>query len=111
MDSYRSESSGHGSLADFLSDTRNTGKLDARVGALDAQLVTLHDVRLRKDGDALVGQARLTQGDLSAALPAFVNVRPISASQNGIVVRALGSAFGKRARVRLRILADGARSW
>lgn len=107
MDSYRSEPGGHGSLADFLSRTRSAGKLDARVGLVEAQLVTLHDVRLHKDGDALVGEARLTQKELSAALPTFVDIRPISASQNGIVVRARASAVGRTATVRLRVLADG----
>ncbi len=107
MDSYRSEPGGHGSLADFLSRTRSAGKLDARVGLVEAQLVTLHDVRLHKDGDALVGEARLTQKELSAALPTFVDIRPISASQNGIVVRARASAVGRTATVRLRLLADG----
>src|SRR5437016_4960936 len=57
MDSYRSEPGGHGSLADFLSRTRDTGKLDVSVGTLHAQLVTLHRVRLHKEGDLLVGQA------------------------------------------------------
>jgi FHA domain len=107
MDSYRSEPGGHGSLADFLSRTRSAGKLDARVGLVEAQLVTLHDVRLHKDGDALLGEARLTQKELSAALPTFVGIRPISASQNGIVVRARASAVGRTATVRLRVLADG----
>jgi len=107
MDSYRSEPGGHTSLADFLSDTGSTGKLDARVGILMAQLVTLHNVRLKKDGNDVVGQGELTQHDLSAALPSFVGLRPVSASRNGIVVSASGSAFGKTARVPIRVLADG----
>jgi hypothetical protein len=106
MGSYRSEPGGHGSIADFLSDTRKAHELDARVGTLDAGLVTLHDVRLQKDGDALVAHARLTQDDLATALPDFVDVRPVAASGNGIVVRARGSALGQSVAVRLRILAD-----
>ena len=106
MASYRSEPGGHGSLADFLSRTRSAKKLDARVGTLDSGLVTLHDVHLHKDGDALVGEARLGQDDLSAALPEFVDIRPVSASSNGIVVRARASAVGKTAIVHLRVLAD-----
>jgi hypothetical protein len=107
MDSYRAEPGGHGSLADFLSDTRSTGKLNARVGTVEAQLVTLFNVQLHKDGDALVGQAELTQRNLSAALPTFVGLRPLTASDNGIVVRASGTVLGKTARMNLRILADG----
>jgi FHA domain len=109
MDSYHSEPGGHGSLADFLSRTRATGKLDVSVGTLQAQLVTLHDVRLRKEGDTLVGQARLTQQDLSAALPAFVNLRPVSASENGIVLQVLASVLGHRIAVRVGVLADAGR--
>jgi hypothetical protein len=106
MVSYRSEPGGHDSLSDFLSDTRSTGKLNVRVGTLEAQLVTLFNVQLHKDGDALVGQADLTQRNLSAALPTFVGLRPISASENGIVVSASGTVLGETARVRLRVLAD-----
>jgi hypothetical protein len=109
MDSYRSEPEGHGSLADFLSRTRNTGKLDVSVGTLQAQLVTLHDVRLHKEGDALVGQTRLTQHDLSAALPGFVNLRPVSASANGIVAQVSASVLGQRVATRIAVLADSGR--
>jgi hypothetical protein len=109
MDSYRSEPGGHGSLADFLSDTRTTRKLDARVTTVEAQLVRLHDVVLHKDGDDLVGRAGLSQGELNAALPDFVGLRPLSASRNGIVLRARASVLGQRVSVRLRVLADGGR--
>lgn len=109
MDSYRSEPGAHASLADFLSRTRATGKLDVSVATLQAQLVTLHDVRLHKEGDVLVGQARLSQQELSAALPAFVDLRPVSASQNGIVVRVAASALGQRVTARLGVLADAGR--
>jgi hypothetical protein len=109
MDSYRSEPSGHGSLAGFLSRTRDTGKLDVTVGTLQSQLVTLHDVHLRKEGDVLVGQARLTQHDLSAALPAFVDLRPVSASENGIVAQVSASVLGHRVAVHIAVLADAGR--
>ena len=106
MDSYHSEPSGHGSLADFLSRTRDTGKLDVSVGTLQAQLVTLHEVRLRKEGSLLLGQARITQQDLGAALPAYVDLRPVSASQNGIVLQVSATILGHRVAARLRVLAD-----
>jgi FHA domain-containing protein len=109
MDSYRSEPGGHGSLADFISRTRATGKLDVSVGTLHSQLVTLHDVRLHKDGDILIGQARLTQHDLSAALPTFLNLRPVSASANGIVLQVLASILGQRVAVHIGVLADAGR--
>jgi hypothetical protein len=109
IDSYRSGSSGHSSLADFLSRTRDTGRLDVSVGTLQAQLVTLHEVRLHKEGDVLVGQARLTQHDLSAALPTFLDLRPVSASENGIVAQVSASILGRRVEVRIAVLADSGR--
>jgi hypothetical protein len=109
MASYRSDPGGQGSVADFLSDTRSARELDARVAFLDADLVTLRDVRLTKDGDALVAKATLTQADLRAALPGFVNVRPVRAAGDGIVVKARGDAFGQSATARLRIAAEDGR--
>ena len=109
IDSYRSGSSGHTSLAGFLSRTRDAGMLDVSVGTLQAQLVTLHDVRLRKQGNALIGQARLTQHDLSAALPTFFDLRPVSASANGIVAQVSASVLGQRVGVRIAVLADSGR--
>jgi pSer/pThr/pTyr-binding forkhead associated (FHA) protein len=109
MDSYRSEPSGHTSLADFLSRTRDTGKLDVSVGTLHTQLLTLHDVRLEKEGDLLIGRARLTQHDLSAALPTFLGLRPVSASEDGIVAQVSASVLGHQVRARIRVLADGGR--
>jgi FHA domain-containing protein len=109
MDSYRSEPGGHGSLADFLSDTRSTAKLNASVRTVDAQLLTLHGVVLHKNGDDLVGRGSLTQRELSDALPDFVGLRPQSATRNGIVLRAQATVLGQTAAIRLRILADQGR--
>src|ERR1700730_12002216 len=109
MDGYHAEPGGHTSLADFLSRTRDTGKLDVSVGTLQAQLVTLHDVRLNKEGNTLVGQARITQRELSTALPSFVGLRPVSASENGIVVEASASVLGPRVASHLTVLADAGR--
>lgn len=109
MDSYHSEPGGHASLADFLSRTRDTGKLDVSVGTLQAQLVTLHDVRLHKEGNVLVGQARLTQHDLSVALPSYVGLRPVSATENGISVQVSTTVLGHRVSSHLAVLADAGR--
>jgi FHA domain len=110
MDSYRSKPSGqHGSLADFLSKTRDTAKLDVSVGILRSHLVTLHEVRLHKEGNVLVAQARLTQQDLSAALPSFLDLRPVSATENGIVARVSASVLGHRVTERIAVLADAGR--
>jgi pSer/pThr/pTyr-binding forkhead associated (FHA) protein len=110
MDSYRSNPSGtHGSLADFLSRTRDTAKLDVSVATLRSKLVTLHNVRLHKSGHELIGQAELMQADLSAALPSFLNLHPVSASAQGIVVAVSASLLGHAVRIELDVLASGGR--
>jgi hypothetical protein len=110
IDRYRANPTGpHGSLADFLSRTRDTAKLDASVATLQSKLLTLHNVRLRKSGDQLIGQAELTQADLGAALPSFLNLRPVSASAEGIVVAVTASALGQRASIQLDVRASGGR--
>jgi len=110
LDSYRSEpSGGNGSLADFLSRTRDTGKLDVRIATLQSRLLTLHAVHLRKEGDQLLGEAELSQHALSAALPSFLGLRPVSASAAGIVVQVSASVLGARATVRLVVRADAGR--
>jgi hypothetical protein len=110
MDTYRSNPTGpHGSLADFLSRTRDTAKLDVSVATLHSKLLTLHNVRLHKAGDELIGHAELTQADLGAALPSFLNLRPVSASAEGIVVAVTGSLLGQRASIQLDVRASGGR--
>jgi FHA domain-containing protein len=110
MDSYHAEPGGHASsLADFLSKTRDTGKLDVSVGVLRSQYLTLHEVRLHKEGDHLIGQAQLSQQELSAALPGFLDLRPVSASPEGIVVQVSASVLGQRVTVHARLLAEGGR--
>jgi hypothetical protein len=110
MDSYRSNPTGpRGSLADFLNRTRDTARLDVSVGTLQSKLVTLHGVRLHKSGDQLLGQAELAQADLTAALPSFLNVRPVAASAEGIVLSASASALGQRVGIHLAVQASGGR--
>ena len=47
--------------------------------------------------------------ELATALPSFLNVRPVSASQNGIVVQASASVLGHRVTLHLGVLADAGR--
>jgi pSer/pThr/pTyr-binding forkhead associated (FHA) protein len=107
MDSYTAKAGGQRtSLADFLSKTRDATKLDVNVGVLHSQVLTLHEVRLHKEGDFLVGHAELSQQELSAALPGFLDLRPVSASQEGIVVQVSASVLGQRLTVHARLLAE-----
>ncbi|HEY6395969.1 MAG TPA: LmeA family phospholipid-binding protein, partial [Solirubrobacteraceae bacterium] len=60
---------GTSELTGLLQQTGDVGSIDASIGELDAQLLTLRDARLRKRGSELTGSAVVTQADLKAALP------------------------------------------
>lgn len=109
MDSYRSGRGEHTSISDFLDRTRAVGKLDARVGTLHSGLLTLHRVRLHKDGDLLAGSAQLNQQELTASLPTYFHLHVISTSDTGFVLRASATIAGVSTGVRLRITAETGR--
>lgn len=93
-----------GSLADLLARTKATGELDVHVDVLADRRLRMQDVRLRKDGDALIADAELRTADLDAALPARLRVTGSDAA--GITVAGVTSAFGTELRAAARVLAD-----
>jgi hypothetical protein len=104
---YRSGAAGSGaSLPDLLARTKSTGALDVHVRVLNHELLRMQDVRLRKDGDALVGQVLLRRSDVDAALPPQLRLRGRSTS-DGLSVGGVTSVFGRHVAARARILVDG----
>ena len=101
--------SGSGGIADLLDDARGIGEVDARVRTLRTGRLILHGARLRKDGDLVAGEARVTDADLRAALPASFTVRPVRVEGTDLVIegsiRLLGRSVGLKARLVVR---DGA---
>lgn len=93
---YRSDDAGDsgGSLADLLAQTKATGKLDVHLHILDDRLLRMQDVRLHKDGDALVAEVTLRQRDVDAALPAHLHVTDAS-DGDGLSVEGQTSVFGE----------------
>jgi hypothetical protein len=77
-----------------LSDTANVGKLDASVQVLESGALTVHDARLRKQGDELIGTAVVRQADLRSAVPFLDNVQPVASADGRLVLRGTASLLG-----------------
>lgn len=90
---------GVGDLADRLDTTRDTGSLDARVDRLDLGPLALRDLRLRKDGSRLDGQASVSQADLESALPVDLGLTPVESGDGALVMRAAVGPVTVRARL------------
>jgi hypothetical protein len=103
----RDYTSPQGPIGDFVARTRATGDLDVQVGTLRSGPVVLRDARLTKRGDALTGSARLEQADLRRALPPELDVRPVAAGGQGIVLQGTASALGVGVQAEVRLRAAG----
>lgn len=90
---------GVGDLADRLDETRDTGSLDARVDRLDLGPLALRDLRLRKHGRRLDGEATVTQADLRSALPGDLGLEPVSSGGGALVMQASVGPLTVRARL------------
>jgi hypothetical protein len=102
---YNSGEAGEGgSLADLLARTKATDELDVHVNVLEDRRLRMQDVRLRKDGDALIADVALRTTDVDAALPA--RLRVTGSDPEGITVAGVTSAFGAELRAQARILVD-----
>ena len=102
---YRSTGTGEAtSLSDLLARTKVTDDLDVQVDVLEDRLLRMRDVRLRKDGDALIAEVALRTADIDAALPA--RLRVTGSDPDGITVAGATSVFGTDVRAQARIRAD-----
>ena len=100
---------GTGRLADLLARTDATDRLDASLETFDLGPLRLRDVTLRKRGARLVGAASVRDGDLRAALPEGVDVRPVASGGGELVFEGTADVFGAHVTARARLLAeDGA---
>jgi hypothetical protein len=105
----RETRTGTGDLADLIARTGDTGDLDARADVLHAGPLTLRETSLVKRGKELTGKATVTEADLSAALPAALSVRPVTAQDGALVFEGTATFLGASISVRVRVVArDGA---
>ena len=103
-----STGAGTGRLADLLARARQTGELDATAERLRVLLLALRDVRLRKRGAELTGEATVTAEELEAALPPGFKVRPVASGGGALVFEGSAEIFGRRYSGRVVVLArDG----
>jgi hypothetical protein len=86
-------------------EARGVHESTLKVGALKLSVpglpggVVMHDAVLRKRGDRLTTQARITQADLDAASPSGVRVHLVPSQPGTAKVIASGSLFGVQATV------------
>jgi hypothetical protein len=80
--------------AELLSRTRDAGSVDVVIGTLTEGPLVLHDVTVRKRGDALLGAASVRDSDLRSALPPGFDVQPVASGGGQLVLRASASLFG-----------------
>jgi hypothetical protein len=96
---------GTGKLASLLRRTSGARRLDARVDVVRVGPLQLRGVALHKDHDELSGEASVTNGDLAAALPRQLAVRPVEDPSGELVLEGSVGPITARARLTAR---DGA---
>lgn len=100
---------GTGDIGDLVDRARDTDELDARVASMRLGRLALRDLRLRKRGDALEGEAGLTLDALRAAVPPGIGFKPVDEGDGQLVLEATAGLLGINAKVRARLSArDGA---
>jgi len=96
---------GTGRLARLLRRTKGARRLEARADVVRVGPLQLRGVALHKDHDRLTGEASVTNGDLAAALPSRLAVRPVEDPAGELVLEAAAGPLAVRARLSAR---DGA---
>ena len=81
-------------LGSTLAQASDVGTLDASAQEVDEGLLRLHDARLFKQGDRLVGTARIAESDLRSSLPILSSVTPVASADGQLTLRGTSSFFG-----------------
>jgi hypothetical protein len=95
-------------LPGLLAQTKATKNLDVDVRVLNDRLLRMQDVRLHKDGNALVANVTLLESDIDAALPA--HLRLTGSDAQGLTVSGSTSVFGESLDANARVEVDDSRS-
>jgi hypothetical protein len=85
--------------AKLLWEARGLGTIELTALGVREGPLRLREVSLRKHGSALAAQARMTDADVRAALPAGFDVQLLSSEGGEVRVRASGGLFGVGASV------------
>jgi hypothetical protein len=97
---------GTGRLAGLVDDAGGVAEVHAEVRIVRAETVVLRDASLRKQGDRLVGRARVTEQDVRTALGGNLGLRPVGVEDGTLVVRGGIRALGQVVGVSARVVAD-----
>jgi hypothetical protein len=95
-----------GPLGGLLGQAGDVGSIDASVGELDSGLLTLRDASLRKRGSTMSGSARITEADLSTAVPFLSAVHPIASSGGQLTLQGTATLLGISATVNATVAAQ-----
>jgi hypothetical protein len=97
-----------GQIEQLLHEAGGIDTLDISVGVVRSGALTLHDVTLNKNGDELVGVARLRLEDLRTALPIVQSLTPVHDSKGQLVLRGSVGMLGVSVPVEVSVAArDG----
>jgi hypothetical protein len=88
-----------GQTGKLLWDARGLDELDLTAPSTREGPLPLHDVSFHKRGRKLHAQARVTNADVKAALPAGFDVQLLHSADGQVQVRASGGLFGVGASV------------
>jgi LmeA-like phospholipid-binding len=88
-----------GQTGKLLWDARGLDELDLTAPSTREGPLPLHDVSFHKRGRKLHAQARVTNADVKAALPAGFSVQLLHSADGQVQVRASGGLFGVGASV------------
>jgi hypothetical protein len=89
-----------------LSDAAGVGSLDVSAQELVSGALTVHDARLRKQGNELIGTAVVQQADLRSAVPFLDNVQPVASADGRLVLRGTASLLGLTTSVDVTVAAQ-----
>jgi hypothetical protein len=103
MQSYRARPD---QLGATLGQAGDVGSLDASVGTLDSGLLTLRDATLRKRGNTMSGSARITEADLTSAVPFLSAVHPIASGDGRLTLQGTATLLGISATVNATVAAQ-----
>ena len=83
----------------LLSEAKGVASMDVSTESVRLGSLRLTDASLQKRGDALGGQAVVSEADVKAALPAGFGVRLLRSEDGEVEVQATGALFGLGASV------------
>jgi len=86
-------------LPDTLDQAGSVGSLRASAQVFKDGLLTLHNARLVKQGDRLIGSALVAESDLRSAVPFLTSLTPVASADGRLTLRGTATVLGISATV------------